>query len=75
MLDFIKQIKDRDGIIQSLLKVDDNVLKFKGHHLPEKDMREFFGLTDEEIVKLNKLIKEKTIKRQMERIEEDFKGE
>lgn len=74
MLDFIKEIQDRDRLIQILLNVDDEVQKFKGHHLPEKDMREYFGLTDEEIVKLNKLIKEKNIKRQMERIEEDFKG-
>ena len=72
MLDSIKEIKDSDSLIQRLLNVDDEVLKFKGHHLPEKDMREYFGLTDEEIVKLNKRIKEKTIKRQMKRIAEDF---
>ena len=71
MIEFIKDIKDRDGLIQNLLAVDDNILKIKGHHLPEKDMREFFGLTDEEIVTLNKLIKEKTITRQMELIAED----
>lgn len=72
MLDFIKEIKDREGFIQRLLCADDDILKFKGHHLPEKDMREFFGLTEEEIVKLNKLIKDKTMKRKLERIVEDF---
>ena len=72
MFGFIKEIQDRESLLQNLLEVDDNILKIKGHHLPEKDMREFFGLTDEEIVKLNKLIKEKTITRQMELIAEDF---
>lgn len=78
MLDFIKEIKDRDHLIEILVDTDDTILKFKGHHLPEKDMREFFGLTDEEIVKLNKLIKENkvikehNIKRRLERIAEDF---
>lgn len=71
MIEFIKEIQDRDGLLQNLLEVDENMLKIKGHHLPEKDMREFFGLTDEEIVTLNKLIKEKTIKRQMKLIAED----
>lgn len=79
MLDFIKGIKDREHLIESLVDLDDNILRIKGHHLPEKDMREFFGLTEEEIVKLNKLIKENkiikehNIKRKLERIAEDFK--
>ena len=71
MIKFIKDIQDRNSLLQNLLEVDENILKIKGHHLPEKDMREFFGLTDEEIVTLNKLIKEKTINRQMELIAED----
>ena len=71
MFEFIKEIKDRDRLIQSLLEVDRNILKIKGYHLPEKDMREFFGLTDEEIIKLNKLIKENAMKRQIELIEKD----
>lgn len=78
MLDFIKEITDREHLIDSLIDVDDNFLRIKGHHLPEKDMREFFGLTEEEIVKLkklikeNKVIKEHNIRRKLERIAEDF---
>ena len=72
MFDFIKEIDDRDGLIKSLLEVDDNMLRIKGYHLSVKDMREFFGLNDKEIVILTKLIKEEDKKRQIKRIEEDF---
>lgn len=71
MFGFIKEIQDRESLIQNLLEVDKNLVKIKGHHLPVKDMRDFFGLTDEEIVTLNKLIKENTIQRQKELIDED----
>ena len=78
MLDFIKEIKDRDHLIDKLIDADYNFLRIKGHHLPEKDMREFYGLTEEEIVKLkklikeNKVIKEHNIRIKLERIAEDF---
>lgn len=78
MLDFIKEITDREGLIDKMIDADDNFLRIKGHHLPEKDMREFYGLTDEEIVKLkklikeNKVIKEHNLRRKLERMAEDF---